>query len=142
MSDVVDSLSSQTGISAEQIHKGLGSVLKMLEDQLPPELFSKVKAALPDAHAMMSAAESKGAETAGGMVQAVKDLAGRLFGTSGEAATDLFTRLGEHGFSADQLKAFVPKVLEHFKGVLPPEALEKLEHLVPGLSGVAESGNP
>jgi hypothetical protein len=136
MSDIVNSLSSQTGIDADQIHKGLGAVLKMLQDQLPPDLFSKVHSALPNAQAMMSAAETKGTEV-GGVVQAVTNLAGRLFGTSGEAATDLFTRLGQHGFSAEQLQAFVPKVLEHFKDKLPPEALEKLEHLVPGLSGVA-----
>jgi hypothetical protein len=28
-------------------------------------------------------------------------------------------------------------MLEHFKDKLPPEVLEKLEHLLPGLSGVA-----
>ena len=138
MSDIVSSLSSETGIGAEQVRKGLGSVLKMLQDQLPPEWFSKVQGALPDAGAMISASESTGPE-AGGMIQAVTSLAGKLFGNPGEAATDLFTRLGQHGFSADQLKAFLPKVLEFFKDKLPPEILEKVEGLVPGLSEVAES---
>ena len=68
------------------------------------------------------------------MVQAVTNLAGKLFGSRGEAATDLFARLSQHGFSADQLQAFLPKVLEFFKDKLPPEALDKVEGLMPGLS--------
>lgn len=140
MSDIVSSLSSQTGISADLIRKGLGAVLKMLQDQLPPELFSKVQGILPDAGEMIAASESTGQE-AGGLIQAVTSLAGKLFGNRGEAAADLFTRLGRHGFSADQLQAFLPKVLEFFKDKLPPEALEKVEGLVPGLSEVAESSD-
>ena len=73
------------------------------------------------------------------MIQAVTSLAGKLFGGRGEAATDLFARLGQHGFSAEQLQAFLPKVLEFFKDKLPPEILEKVEGLVPGLSEVAGS---
>jgi len=138
MGDVVSSLSSQTGLDADLVRKGLGAVLKMLQDQLPPELFSKVQGVVPDAAAMISASESAGPE-AGGMIQAVTSLAGKLFGNRGEAAADLFTRLGQHGFSADQLNAFLPNVLEIFKDKLPPEALAKVEGLVPGLSEVAES---
>ena len=138
MSDIVSSLSSQTGIDPDLVRKGLGAVLKMLQDQLPPELFSKVQGVLPDAGAMISASEAKGPE-AGGMIQAVTSLAGKLFGGRGEAATDLFTRLGQHGFSPDQLQAFLPKVLEFFKDKLPPEILQKVEGLVPGLSEVAGS---
>jgi len=140
MSDIVNSLSSKTGIDPDRIQKGLGAVLKMLQDQLPPELFSKVQGVLPDAEAMISSAESTDQE-AGGMVQAVTNLAGKLFGSRGEAATDLFARLSQHGFSADQLKVFLPRVLEFFKDKLPPEALEKIEGLVPGLSQVAESSD-
>ena len=74
MSDIVSSLSSQTGISADLIRKGLGAVLKMLQDQLPPELFSKVQGILPDAGEMIAASESTGQE-AGGLIQAVTGLA-------------------------------------------------------------------
>src|SRR5262245_5915181 len=103
MSDIVSALSSETGIGADQVQKGLGAVLKMLQDQLPPDLFSKVEGALPEASGLMSASEPAGQE-AGGVIQAVTNLAGKLFGNKGEAATDLFGRLGQLGFSADQLK--------------------------------------
>jgi uncharacterized protein (DUF2267 family) len=138
MGDIVNYVSSQTGIDPELVRKGLGAVLKLLQDRLSPEVFSKVQAVLPDAPAMVSASEPPGPE-AGGMIQVVTDLAGKLFGSRGEAATDLFTRLGQHGFSGDQLQAFLPKVLELFKDRLPPEVLEKVEGLVPGLPEVAES---
>ena len=136
MSDIVSSVSSQTGISPDLVHKGLGAVLKILQDQLPSELFSKVQGVLPDAGAMISASESAGQE-AGGMIHAVTGLAGKLFGDKAEAATELFTRLSQHGFSPDQLKAFLPKVLEFLKDKLPPEVLQMVEKLVPGLSEVA-----
>ena len=58
MSDIVSSLSSQTGIDADKVRKGLGAVLKTLQDHLPPELFSKVLGLLPDAGAMISDSES------------------------------------------------------------------------------------
>jgi hypothetical protein len=138
MSDIVSSLSSETGIGPELVRKGLGAVLKMLQDQLPPEVFTKLQGVLPDAGAMISASESA-APGEGGIIQAVTDLAGKLFGSRGEAATDLFARLGQHGFSPDQLKAFLPKVLEYFKDRLPPEILQMVEKLVPGLSQVAEA---
>jgi hypothetical protein len=141
MSDIVSSLSSETGIGPELVRKGLGAVLKMLQDQLTPEMFTKVQGILPDAGAMINASESAGPE-AGGLIQTVTDLAGKLFGDKGEAAADLFARLGQHGFSADQLKAFLPKVLEFFRASLPHEVLEMVEKLVPGLSEVAEKGEP
>ena len=57
-------------------------------------------------------------------------------------ATDLFTRLGQHGFSADQLQAFLPRVLEFFRTKLPPDVLEKVEGLMPGLPEVAAPSGP
>ena len=74
MSDIVSSLSSQTGIGADQIRKGLGAVLKMLQDQLPPELFSKVQGVLPDAGEMISASEPAGKEAGGIWEQGVEAL--------------------------------------------------------------------
>jgi hypothetical protein len=138
MNDIVSSVSSQTGISPDLVQKGLGAVLKMVQDQLPPEHFSKVQGVLPDAEAMISASESSTPE-AGGVIQAVTALAGKLFGGRGEAVTDLLTRLSQHGFSADQLQAFLPLVHGVLKDRLPPDVLEKVEGLVTGLAKAAES---
>ncbi len=140
MSDIVDTLSTQTGISPDLVRKGLGAVLKMLQDQLPPELFTKVQGVMPDAGAMIAASESTESK-AGGMIEVVTNLAGKLFGNQGEAAADLFARLGQHGFSPDQLKVFLLKVFEHFKDKLPPDILTKVESLVPGLSEVADTSD-
>ncbi len=140
MSDIVSTLSSETGISPDLVRKGLGAVLNTLQDQLPPELFTKVQGVLPDAGAMISASEAAG-PGASSMIEAVTSLAGKLFGSRGEAATDLFARLGQHGFSPEQLKAFLPKVLEFFKDRLPPEILKSVEKLIPGLPEVAETGS-
>jgi hypothetical protein len=140
MSDIVSSLSGQTGISPDLVRKGLGAVLKMLQDQLPPELFTKVQGVLPDAGAMIAASEATG-PGASSMIEAVTNLAGKLFGSRGEAATDLFARLGQHGFSPEQLKSFLPRVLEFLKDRLPPEVLQMVEKLVPGLPEAAETSS-
>lgn len=140
MSDIVNALSSQTGIGIDQIRMGLGAVLKVLQGHLPPDLFSKVEGAVPGAGEMISASESAGSE-GGGLVHAVTSLAGKLFGGRGAAATDLLTKLGHHGFSADQLQAFLPRVIEFFRDKLPPEVLEKVEGLLPGHPEVAVPGS-
>lgn len=141
MIDIVNALSSQTGIGIEQIRKGLGAVLKALQGHLPPDQFSKVEGAIPDSGEMMSASESATSE-GGGLVHSVTSLAGKLLGGRGEAATDLISRLGQLGFSADQLQAFLPRVLEFLRAKLPPDVLEKVEGLMPGSPQVAAPSNP
>lgn len=138
MSDIINTLSSQTGISADQIRSGLGSILKTLQDQLPADLFSKIGDLLPDSGELISGAESA-AQASSGMLKSVTDLAGKFFGAKGEAATDLFGSLGQLGFSADQLQAFLPKVLEFFQDKLPPEILEKVKGLIPGLPEITDA---
>jgi hypothetical protein len=52
-----------------------------------------------------------------------------LFGGGG--AGELASRLGKAGFSTEQLQAFLPRVLEFFKGRLPDEVMQMVSGLLP-----------
>ena len=55
--------------------------------------------------------------------------AGNLLGTRAELASHL-THLG---FSADQLKSFLPGVLEFLKSKLPPDVVKQVSAFLPGV---------
>ena len=75
----------------------------------------------------------------GGVLHALTDWAGKLFGNGGASAA--LAKLTSLGFSADQVKSFVPNLLAHLKGKLPPEAMKQISGLLP-VSEEAAAGTP
>src|SRR5262245_50308539 len=110
MADIVSDLASQCGISAEQAKKGLGAVLEMFKKEMPAETYSKVEAAVPGAQDMVTQAEQT-PESSGGLLSSITGAIGKIFGGGGGVQA-MVGKLGQLGFSADQLKTFVPKVME------------------------------
>jgi hypothetical protein len=132
MADIVSDLASQCGVSAEQAKKGLGAVLEMFKKEMPAETYSKVEAAVPGAPDMVAQAEQT-PESSGGLLSSITGAIGKIFGGGGGVQA-MVAKLGQLGFSADQLKAFVPKVLEFLKGKVPPDVTKQ----VAGLLGTPE----
>ena len=58
MSDLVNELTSRTGISPELVQKGLGALLSFLKKELGEETFDKLKTSIPEASALTSRYES------------------------------------------------------------------------------------
>ena len=58
MADLVNELTSRTGISPELVQKGLGALLSFLKKELGEETFDKVSASIPEASALTSRYES------------------------------------------------------------------------------------
>jgi hypothetical protein len=133
MADIVADLASKAGISPELAKKGLGAVLSFARQKLPQEAFTKVMGAVPGADGMMDAAESA-EESSGGVMGAVGNLAGKIFGGSAGA---LISKLGQLGFSAEQVQRFVPAALEFIKNKLPPDVANKLAALLPAEKATA-----
>jgi hypothetical protein len=125
MAESISELASQSGVSLDMAKKGLGALLAFLKDKLPPEVFSKIQAALPGADASAAPA----GEAHHGVLDAVKGLAGKLFGGGGAAA--VLAKLSEAGFSADQIKSFLPRVIAFLKARLPGDVMAKVAHLLP-----------
>jgi hypothetical protein len=55
-------------------------------------------------------------------------MAAKVFGGGSGAA---LAKLSQLGFSAEQISAFVPKVLEFLKGKVPDNVLEQVNGLLP-----------
>lgn len=139
MSDLVQALRAETGLDDDQISGGLGALLDFLKKQLPPELFTSVESALPQAAALLQAfalkAEGATAE-GGGLLGSLGDLAGKIFGGKAGDLAELSGGLSKVGLSLEQIKDFVPKALALLKRVLPDDLLEKILAAVPALAGL------
>jgi hypothetical protein len=128
MSDIVSDLADKSGLSPEQAQKGLGAVLAFVKEGLPAADFANVSAAVPNSDQMMAAA-GQVEKPSGGIVESIKGMAGKLFGGGGAAA--LVTKLSSLGISAEQVQAFVPRVLEFLKGKVPDATTKQLAELLP-----------
>jgi hypothetical protein len=106
-----------------------------MKSKLPADAYSKINAAVPDADGMIAAAKAA-PETSGGILGAVAGAVGKIFGGG---ACELVSKLTQLGFSADQLRAFVPKVLEFLKSKLPPDVLKQVSALIPAQEGSADN---
>src|SRR5262249_52084429 len=128
MADIITDLASKSGISPDLARKGLGGVLAFFQSKLPADTFSQVSAAVPGADSMMAAAQA-GQESSGGILSAVTSAVGKLFGGGG--AAEMVSKLTQLGFSAEQLQAFLPRVLDFFKGKLPGDVMSQVSGLMP-----------
>jgi hypothetical protein len=129
VADFISDLAAKAGVSPDLARKGLGAVLALFKDKLPANSFSQVLEAVPnasnlmtDAHAALQAAPSSG------ILGAVGEAVSKLFGGSAAELASQFTHLG---FSADQLKSFLPNVLEFLKSKLPGDILKQVTALLP-----------
>jgi len=127
MADIASELAGKCGISTEQAQKGLGVVLGLLKSKLPADSFAKVSAAIPGADNLMAKVADTGQE-AGGVLGAVKGAFGKLFGGGTEA---LLSKFGQLGLSADQIQAFLPRVLEFLKGRVPDNVMSQISGFLP-----------
>jgi len=129
MSDTISDLAAQSGLTSDQAQKGLGAVLSYLKESLPKEDFAQLSAAVPDSDQMMAAAGPR-EESSGGLFGAIAGMAGKLFG-GGDASAALVAKLSSLGISAEQVQAFLPRVLEFLKGRLPDATVKQISALLP-----------
>lgn len=127
MADIVSDLAAKSGISIEQAKKGLGAVLAYIKEQVPEGTFSQVSAAVPNSDQIMAAAGLE--QESGGILGAIKEKVGKLFGGGGTAA--LLSKLSEMGISVEQARAFAARVTEFLKDKLPESVTKQIAGLMP-----------
>lgn len=136
MSELVNELTTRTGISPELVQKGLGALLSFLKKELGEETFDKLQSSIPDASRLTSHYESspESAPSQGGLFEMVSGLAAKLLGGQAGAGADLLSSLSKLGFKPEQIEAFLPKALELIKTYLPPELLQKIVAALPAIA--------
>jgi hypothetical protein len=136
MSELVNEVTSRTGLSPELVQKGLGALLSFLKKELGPETFDKLQASIPDASRLTSQHESsaESAPAGGGLFEMVSGLAAKLLGGQAGAGADLLSSLSKLGFKPEQIEAFLPKALEMIKTYLSPELLQKIIAALPAIT--------
>lgn len=134
----LEALANSAGIDSGLAKRGLGAVLKFVEDHLGKDVADKLHAAIPGGPGMVSAYEDRAKAEGGGLMGAVTKLAGNLFkGGVGEAG-QLAGMLSKAGLSIDQITKFLPKAFEMLKANLPADAVEKIEALISKALGSAK----
>ncbi len=138
MSDVVDRLASQTGISADQIQKGLGAFFTFLKKELGEETYTEVEASVPDAVNAVKTFETapEASQGSGSLLGMVTDLAGKFLGGKTGAGAELVASFTKLGFKPEQIESFLPKVLELIKAHLSPELVQKIMASLPALAAM------
>jgi hypothetical protein len=136
MADIINELASKIGISPDLAKKGLGTLLAALQHVLPAESFAKIEGAIPGAASMLANAQAQGEAPAGGILGAIKDMAGKLFGGGG-SAEELAAHFGKLGFSPDQVRHFFAQVVEFLRSKLPPDLMKHVSALLPHEEGTA-----
>jgi hypothetical protein len=139
MSELVDQLTSQTGISPEQVHDGLGALFSFLKKELGDELFGKLKTSVPDAGPITDRYEESpepAPHSHGSLFEMVSGLAGKLLGGKAGAAAELLATLSKLGYKPEQIESFLPRALELVKSYLSPELVERVLASVPALGNL------
>jgi len=131
MADFINDLAGKAGVSPEAARKGMGSLLTALKGGLSADNFAQVQNAVPDADGMMAEAEAA-PEKSGGALEAIKSLAGKMFGGSSGGPAALMGKLSASGISPQQIPQFLGKVLDFLQGKLPQPIMDKIRSLIPG----------
>jgi hypothetical protein len=130
MADFISDLATKSGVSPDLAEKGVGAILALFKNKLPAGAFSEVLSAIPNASKLLSAAQAPQESSSGGILGAVGGAVSKLVGGGAGEVTSRFTQLG---FSAEQLKRFLPNVLEFFKNKLPADVMKQAGALLPGV---------
>jgi hypothetical protein len=136
MSDLVNEITTRTGVSPDLVQKGLGALLSFLKKELGEETFDKLRSSIPEASHLTSSYESspQPAAASGGLFEVVSGLAGKLLGGKAGEGADLLSTFSKLGFKPEQIEAFLPKALEVIKSYLSPELVQKLLAALPALT--------
>jgi hypothetical protein len=109
--DLLQSLSSQLGVTTEQAAGGAGALFNLAKSRLSSEDFSQIAGTVPDIDSLMAAAPALSESSTGAM-------ASMLGGESGlgslAALAGAFSQLG---LSSDMIGQFTPIVLDYLQQV-------------------------
>jgi hypothetical protein len=123
--DLLQSLTSQLGITTEQAAGGAGALFNLAKNRLGGEDFSQIAAAVPDIDSLISAAPAVTESAASEGASAVASMLGGESGLSNLAT--LATSFSQLGLSADMIAQFTPIVLDYLQQVGGTSVMEMMK---------------
>jgi hypothetical protein len=138
MADTANALSSETGLSADLVHKGLGAILDFLRQHLGEETFARITQAIPNSSEFLNRFQSTpDAGGTGGLIGALTGLASKFLGGGAGDLSKLLESFEKLGFKAEQIEAFLPKALAFIRSHLPADLVEQILAKLPALAKFA-----
>ncbi|MCB0379485.1 MAG: DUF2780 domain-containing protein [Bdellovibrionales bacterium] len=111
MNDLIQNLTSQLGVSAEQAQGGVGAIVKLAQEKLSGDDFSTLTSKIPELADMLTKAPSTGsAEGLGSMVSSALSAFGADSAGNLASLTDSFSQLG---LSPEMIAKFAPIVTKY-----------------------------
>jgi Protein of unknown function VcgC/VcgE (DUF2780) len=141
MSELVNTLTDQTGISSDLVHKGLGALLSFLKKELGEPTFDQLASNIPGASGLLEKFESSPEAGSSGLFDVISGLASKILGSNLADVPALLAAFSKLGFSAEQIENFLPKAIELIKSYLPADTLEKILANLPALAKMATGGH-
>jgi hypothetical protein len=138
MADFTTELFSQTGVGQDKVLQGIGAFLGLLKSRLDPESFAHLKNAIPDSGAMLSSFEEKMQSGQGGLMDAVKNVAGKLFSGEEDATAALHSHFADLGLTPEHLESLLPQLHKMLSGKVPTDVIEQIKMHLPGFGQSAE----
>ena len=143
MSEIVNQLASQTGISSELIQKGLGAFFSFLKKELGEETYTEVESSVPGAANALKTFETAPEATASIGRPAGDGHATWPASSSAERPEQVpscWRTFPNWGSSRSRSRAFLPKALELIKTYLSPELIQKILAALPALAAMLSAG--
>jgi hypothetical protein len=138
MSDTANALSSETGLSADMVHKGLGAILSFLRQHLGEETFERIQAAIPKGTEFLNRFESAPeADGGGGLFGTLTGLASKFLGGEAGELSKLLESFAKLGFNPEQIEAFLPRALAFIHSHLPADLVQQILSKFPALAQYA-----
>jgi hypothetical protein len=123
MKELVDMLTRNLGVNAQQAEGGAGVLLKAAQDKLGAAEYSKLLGGVPGLSDLMKKAPAAGGGGLGGLLGGI---AGAMGGNAALIST-ILSGFGKLGLTADDAKKFVPVILQFLQTKVGPDTLKKLQ---------------
>ena len=124
MKELVDMLTRNLGVNANQAEGGAGVLFKAAQEKLGPAEFGKLLGGVPGLSDLMRKAPAAGG--GGGLGGLLGGIAGAMGGNAALIST-ILGGFGKLGLTADDAKKFVPVILQFLQTKVDPDVVRKLQ---------------
>jgi hypothetical protein len=127
MQDLIQSLTSELGVTPAQAQGGAGAIFKAAQQRLGGSQFDQLLGGLPGVKDLLNKAPGSGGGGGGGLLGGLAAIAGKVGGGGDMAqAAQLLSQFGALGMNKDTLMKFVPVLMKFLESQGGKELVTKV----------------